>query len=276
VSHLPNLEQVAGLSPEAQFSLAGRAAIVTGATGGIGGWLAAGLGAAGAAVCITGRDREGLQALEETLRTGGIEVTTVAVDLVDADAPQQLVDATVAAFGRLDVLVNNAGVNRRKSLLDVTPEDFDFVMDVDLKSPYFLCQAVAQHLISAGHGGSIVNISSINALMGLEQVSIYGAAKAGLSQITRVMALEWARNGIRVNAIAPGFIETPLVAPVIANPEVGGWMKGRVPLGRLGRPEELVGLCQLLAADAGSFITGQTFVADGGLLAGGSWLTAKR
>src|SRR3990172_297882 len=127
-------------------------------------------------------------------------------------------------------------------------------------------------MIEAG-GGAIVNISSLNFAYGLEQISVYGPAKAGLAQLTRVMALEWAPYGIRANAIAPGYMDTPLAAPVWADPDMRRWIMNRVPMKRPGRPAELVGMCQLLASDAGSFATGQTLVVDGGFLAGRPWFT---
>jgi NAD(P)-dependent dehydrogenase (short-subunit alcohol dehydrogenase family) len=273
MSRFPDSDVIDTLRPDKGFSLEGRVALVTGATGGIGGWLAAGLGAAGASVMVTGQEPDGLEELARSLQTAKIEVAAAAVDLSHSDAADRLVSRTLEAFGRIDVLVNNAGINARKPILEVTTDDFDAVMTIDLRVPYFLSQAVVRVMSAEGTRGSIVNVSSINAVMGLERVSVYGAAKAGLSQLTRVMALEWARLGVRANAIAPGFIESPLVAQIWADPDTRRWIKSRVPLERLGSPHELVGLCQLLASDAGSFITGQTFFADGGLLAGGRWFT---
>jgi NAD(P)-dependent dehydrogenase (short-subunit alcohol dehydrogenase family) len=153
---------------------------------------------------------------------------------------------------------------------EMSRETYDFIMDVNLRLPYFLCQAAARAM---KEGGAIVNISSINFAYGLEHISVYGPAKAGLSQLTRVMALEWAGDGIRANAIAPGYMDTPLAAPLWADPDISRWIMNRVPMKRPGRPSELVGLCQLLVSDAGSFITGQTFIVDGGFMAGGRWFT---
>jgi NAD(P)-dependent dehydrogenase (short-subunit alcohol dehydrogenase family) len=268
MSRFPGTDLIDALRPERRFSLDGRVALITGATGGIGSWLAAGLGAAGASVMLTAQEPDALEELAAALRLAKIDVTSLAVDLRGTDAPEMLVATTLEAFGRVDVLVNNAGINRRKPILEVTPDDFDAVIAVNLRLPYFLSQAAVRAMSA---GGSIVNVSSVNADMGLERVSVYGASKAGLSQLTRVMALEWAELGIRANAIAPGFIDTALTAPVWADADAKRWIANRVPLERLGSPQELVGLCQLLASEAGSFITGQTFVADGGLLAGGRW-----
>jgi NAD(P)-dependent dehydrogenase (short-subunit alcohol dehydrogenase family) len=157
-------------------------------------------------------------------------------------------------------------------ILDMDPATWDLITKIDLRVPYFLSQAAARVMREQG-GGAIVNISSTNAAYALEQISVYGPAKAGLSQLTRVMALEWTQYGIRANAIAPGFMDTPLAAPIWASPDMRRWIFNRVPMQRPGRPDELVGVCQLLASDAGSFITGQTFYVEGGALAGGRWFT---
>ena len=267
---------IARLAPSALFSLRGRTALVTGAAGGIGRWLAAGLGAAGAAVVVSDIEGAALGDVAAALRAAGIEATAVVADLADETAPDALVDAAVEAFGGLHVVVNNAAVNRRGPILDMDGATWDRITRLDLRAPYFLSQRAARRMIEQGDGGSIVSISSVNAQYGLEQVSVYGPAKAALSQLMRVMALEWAPHGIRANAIAPGFMDTPLAAPVWADPDVHRWILNRVPAERPGRPDELIGACLLLASEAGSFITGQTLVVDGGVLAGGRWFTPDR
>lgn len=263
---------IAALRPDGLFSLDGRTAIVTGAGGGIGRWLAAGLGAAGARVLVSDVDEAALAEVCTVLESGGIECASVAVDLADDDAPARIVAAAVERLGGLDVLVNNAAVNRRMPILEMTPASYDLIMRIDLRLPYFLSQAAARVMGGAG-GGAIVNISSVNDRFGLEHVSVYGAAKAGLSQLTRVMAVEWAPLGIRANAISPGFVDTPLAAPIWANEDVSRWLLNRVALKRAARPDELVGACLFLASDAASFVTGQTLVVDGGFVAGGRWFT---
>jgi NAD(P)-dependent dehydrogenase (short-subunit alcohol dehydrogenase family) len=264
------------LAPASLFSLDGRVAVVTGAAGGIGRWLAAGLGAAGARVLATDADEAGLGHAVSLLEAGGLEVAGLVADLADEDAPNRIVERATERFGALHVLVNNAAVNRRMPILEMDPETWDWITRIDLRVPYFLSQRAAQAMIEQGGGGAIVNISSLNAAYALEQISVYGPAKAGLSQLTRVMALEWAQHGIRANAIAPGFMDTPLAAPIWADAEISRWILNRVPLERAGRPDELVGACLLLASDAGSFLTGQTLFVDGGALAGGRWFTPDR
>ena len=263
---------IAALRPGVLFSLESRSAVVTGAAGGIGRWLAAGLGAAGARILLTDLDPEGLDAVASTLRDAAIETHTFVADLLDDDAPEQVVAEARRRFGGLDVLVNNAAVNRRMPILDMDRETWDLITDVNLRVPYFLSQAAARAMRD-GPGGAIVNISSLSSVYALEQISVYAPSKAALSNLTRVMALEWAADGIRANAIAPGFMDTPLAAPIWEHPDRRRWLLNRVPLQRPGRPDELVATCQLLASDAGSFLTGQTIVVDGGFFAGGRWFT---
>jgi NAD(P)-dependent dehydrogenase (short-subunit alcohol dehydrogenase family) len=264
-------ETIAALAPARAFALDGKVAVVTGAGGGIGRWLAAGLGAAGARVLVTDVAEPALEEVRTALASAGVDARAFACDLADDDAPERIVAAALEELGQLDVLVNCAAVNRRLPILEMDRETYDWIMRIDLRAPYFLSQAAARAMLD--RGGAIVNVSSLNFQYGLEQVSVYGPAKAGLSQLTRVMALEWAEHGIRANAIAPGYMDTPLAAPIWADPDVSRWILNRVPLGRPGRPAELVATCQLLASDAGSFITGQTVVVDGGFLAGGRWFT---
>jgi NAD(P)-dependent dehydrogenase (short-subunit alcohol dehydrogenase family) len=264
---------IGALVPSSLFSLEGRVAVVTGAGGGIGRWLAAGLGAASARVLVTDVVEDELAAVSRGLADAGIEAVAMPVDLDAEDAPERLVAGAREAFGRLDVLVNNAAVNRRLPILEMDVPTWDFITRLDLRVPYFLSQRAAREMIAQGGGGAIVNISSLNAAYALEHISVYGPAKAGLSQLTRVMALEWAEHGIRANAIAPGFMDTPLAAPIWADPQVSRWIMNRVPMKRPGQPAELVGACLLLASDAGSFLSGQTIYVDGGSLAGGRWFT---
>jgi NAD(P)-dependent dehydrogenase (short-subunit alcohol dehydrogenase family) len=267
---------VRALAPSALFSLEGRVAVVTGAAGGIGRWLAAGLGSAGAAVLVTDVDEIALADVESTLRNAGVDVAPAVVDLDRDDAPELVVEAAVERLGGLHILVNNAAVNKRVPILEMDTATWDWITRLDLRLPYFLSRRAAERMIDQGTGGSIVSISSLNAFYALEHISVYGPAKAGLSQLMRVMALEWVGHGIRANAIAPGFMDTPLAAPIWADPERSRWIFNRVPVERAGRPDELIGACLLLASDAGSFITGQTLIVDGGALAGGRWFTDDR
>ena len=269
-------DAVSALVPSRLYSLEGRVAVVTGAAGGLGRWFAAGLGAAGASVLVTDLEQGPVDELVEILTRAQIESSGIAVDLAEEGAPERIVAAAVEAFGGLHVLVNNAAVNRRMPILEMDRDTWDWITRLDLRVPYFLSQAAARRMIEQGEGGSIVSISSLNALYALEQISVYGPAKAGLSQLTKVMALEWAEHGIRANAIAPGFMDTPLAAPIWADEDMRRWILNRVPIERPGLPRELVGACLLLASDAGSFLNGQTLHVDGGASAGGRWFHPDR
>jgi NAD(P)-dependent dehydrogenase (short-subunit alcohol dehydrogenase family) len=269
-------EAIRALAPGSLFSLAGRVAVVTGAGGGIGRWLAAGLGAAGARVLVTDIDETSLGETSAALVAAGFETESVVVDLADEDAPERIVTASLERLGGLHVLVNNAAVNKRMPIVEMDAATWDWIIRIDLRLPYFLSQRSAKAMIDQGEGGSIIGISSLNAGYALEQISVYGPAKAGLSQLTRVMALEWAEHGIRANAIAPGFMDTPLAAPIWADADMNRWILNRVPVERPGLPSELIGACLLLASDAGSFLTGQTLYVDGGASAGGRWFHPDR
>jgi NAD(P)-dependent dehydrogenase (short-subunit alcohol dehydrogenase family) len=262
---------VAALAPASLFRLDGRAAAVTGGAGEIGGWLAGGLAAAGARVALVDVDAPGLERVAATLRQAGAEVALVHADLTEAGAPARCVEATVEAFGSLDVLVNCAVINRREPLVDVEAATFDRLMAVDLRAPYLVAQAAARSMIAAGRGGAIVNVGSVTVAIGLQDVSVYGAAKAALAQLTKTMAVEWSHHGIRVNCLCPGFMMTELSEPVWHAESRRRWLLDRIPMRRPGRPDELVGPLLLLAGEAGGYMTGQTVFADGGFLAGSRW-----
>jgi NAD(P)-dependent dehydrogenase (short-subunit alcohol dehydrogenase family) len=262
---------IAALAPARLFVLDGKVAIVTGAAGGIGRWLAAGLAAAGARVSRTDRDEAGLNDVTRTLADLSRDVAGGVVDLEAADAAERIVAAAVERFGRVDILINNAGVNRRLPMLDVSSSLLRHIWEIDFIRCYELSQAAARVMAAQGDGGAIVHISSLNAAVGLEDVSLLGPTKAALSQLAKGMAIELAPHGIRTNAIAPGFMATPMNATHWDDPTRAPWIMGRTPLRRPGHPAELVGACLLLVSDAGSFITGQTIFVDGGFTAGSAW-----
>lgn len=253
------------------FSLEGKAALVTGAGGGIGRVLAAALAEAGAAVAINDLTMDRLEEPCRLVEEVGGRAVMLPADLTDVDACRKLVADAHAALGRLDILVNCAVVNRRKPIEMVTQDDFDTIFAVNLRGIYFLCQA-AHPIMRAQSGGKIVNVGSINSAYGLGTVSVYGATKGALVQVTRVMAVEWAKDNIQVNCLSPGFTLTPLTEKSLWSDEYKSqWMLDRVPARRPARPEELVGAVLLMASPASSYMTGETIVVDGGFLAGGSW-----
>jgi 2-deoxy-D-gluconate 3-dehydrogenase len=251
------------------FSLEGKVALVTGASGGIGRALAVGLAEAGATVAVHGRKPKEIETTCKHIEEVGGRAIALPAELADAKAARQMVDATVAQLERLDILINCAATNRRKPIVEVTEEDYDTIMAVNLKSVYFLTQAAYPHLRQ--HGGKVIHIGSINVYFGLDTVSVYGASKGGMHQLTKVMAVEWAPDNIQVNCIVPGFIYTPLAQPLWADEKTAHWFLSRLPVRRPGQPEELVGLTIFLASHASDYITGQSFIIDGGFTAGGSW-----
>lgn len=256
---------------ERLYSLKGKTALVTGASSGIGRGLAVGLAEAGAAVGVHGRNQAEIDNTCQMIADLGGTAIALQGDLVDTTICAQLVEQVSSELGGLDILVNNAASNRRKPIAEVTEEDYDFVLSVNLKSVYFLSQAAYPHMRDAG-GGKVIHIGSINNHFGLDTVSIYGAAKGGVGQLTKAMAVEWARDNIQVNCIVPGFIYTPLTKAIWDNDELSGWFRRRIPMRRAGTPDDLVGLGLFLASHASDYITGQNFIIDGGFMAGGSWL----
>ncbi len=261
------------LTPSSLFRLEGRVALVTGAAGGLGTWVCAGLAAAGATVAATDRDGPGLEAAHAKLGKHRGRSSTHVADLTTVPSMHDLVGECVRAHGRLDVLVNCAATNRRQPFIEVDQNSFDTIIGVDLRMPFFLSQAAAHAMESSG-GGSIVHVTSTNARFGLQSTSVYGAAKAGLDQLVRAMAVELAPRQVRVNAVAPGFLMTPLSKPLWEDAAKRDWILRRVPLARPGTPRELVAVFQLLCSAAGSFLTGQTIIVDGGFLAGNDWTLA--
>lgn len=257
------------LAPMHQFSLEDQTAIVTGAAGGIGRSLCRSLGAAGAELVLIDIDRDGLTQFTEELRNNEWRATAYECDVSNIAEVQRVIGGASAAHGA-DVLICCAGINLRMPTMEVDESTYDVIMDTNLKAPFFTSQTVAKYM-KAQNGGSIVHIGSINGAQGLPEVGVYGPTKAALEQLTKVQAIEWQPYNIRVNCIAPGFMDTQLTKPLQADPQRSSWIKGRVPQQRFGRPEELGGVVQLLASNAGSFITGQTIYVDGGFTAGSDW-----
>ena len=246
-----------------ELRLDGKVALVTGAFGGLGRDFAAMLARGGAAVALAGRRIDEGRALAAEMRASGARAEAFALDVTDRASVDDAVAAAEATLGPLDVLVNNAGVAITRPFLDLTERDWDGVMDVNLDGAFRVAQAVARRMRDAGRGGSIVNVASVLGERVAAQVAPYAASKAALLQLTRAMALELARHGIRVNALAPGYVETPLNRDFFAT-EGGQALVKRVPQRRLGRVEDLEGPLLLLASDASSFMTGATIAVDGG------------
>ena len=251
------------------FSLEGKTALVTGAAGGIGAAISRGLAFAGAEVALCGRTLSKCQALESEITAAGGRASAHLLDVADLSSIRSCVDEVMARDGKIDVLFNVAGINKREGLLDVAEADYDRIMDTNLKGVYFMTQAVAREMYKR-RSGSIVNIGSHNDTGMLGGCSVYGAAKSGVIAITRSMAVECARYGIRCNAISPGHILTELTQVTWDHPTRSVWLRDRIAMKRPGSPEELVGMAIMLASDSSSYMTGQAYHVDGGCLCGGA------
>ncbi len=247
------------------FSLTGRTALVTGANTGIGQGLAVALSAAGADVVAVGRSSP-----EETaklVRGAGRRFHWVEADLSSGSHSTEIIQQAVEHFGSVDILVNNAGIIRRSDALEFTESDWDAVMNVNLKTAFFLSQAAARQMIKAGQGGKIINIASMLSFQGGIRVASYTASKSGIAGLTRLLANEWAGKGINVNAIAPGYIATNNTAALRSDESRNREILGRIPAGRWGRPEDLGGAVVFLASRAADYMHGAIIPVDGGWLA---------
>jgi len=251
------------------FTVRDQIVLVSGASRGIGRAIAAGFAARGATVAITGREQATLARTAEEISVDR-PVATFVCDVADPAAIARLASDVIERFGRVDTLLNVAGVNRRQPAETYTEEDFDFVLDINLKGPWLLSQAIGRHMLERKSGNQI-NVVSLNNYAPLRNVLPYAVSKAGLGHMTRSLALEWGDRGIRVNAIAPGFILTDLNAKLWADAGVYDWGMTNTPQKRLGKPDDLVGTALFLASEASAFMTGQTLFVDGGFSAGLNW-----
>ncbi|MCY0906380.1 glucose 1-dehydrogenase [Arthrobacter sp. H14-L1] len=241
------------------FRLDGKNALVTGAARGLGRAIADGLADSGATVYGTSRDTAAAQAISERYGTPAL-----LLDVTQSKDTRRFAETLIETSGGIDLLVNNAGVNVPKPALDLTADDWDTVFDTNLRGTFFLSTAVARHWISAGTPGAIVNIASQAGIVAIEERAAYGTSKAGLIHLTKVLALEWASAGIRVNAVAPTFVRTELTASTLNRPDWAADLLSRIPIGRFGEPEDIAGAVAFLLSDAASMITGHTLTIDGG------------
>lgn len=246
------------------FDLSGKVAIVTGANTGIGQGIAVALAKAGADVALVGRSEATETA--EHVRALGRKALLVGADLSSTEPCDRIVAETLDGLGGLDILVNNAGIIRRNDALDFTADDWDAVMDTNLKSLFFLCQSAARHMVEHG-GGKIINIASMLTFQGGIRVASYTASKSGVGGLTKLLANEWAGKGINVNAIAPGYIATNNTAALQADEKRNAEILGRIPSGRWGDPEDLGGAAVFLSSDAAKYVQGHILAVDGGWLA---------
>jgi 2-deoxy-D-gluconate 3-dehydrogenase len=247
------------------FSLSGRRALVTGANTGIGQGIACALAGAGAEVVAAGRSD-----MTETLRMiaeAGGKAHALKVDLADRDERAGLIGEAAGRFGPLDILVNNAGIIRRADALDMSEEDWDAVLEVNLKASFFLCQAFARHVLGRGATGKIVNIASLLSFQGGIRVASYTASKGGIAGVTRLLACEWASRGINVNAIAPGYVVSNNTKALRDDPERSAAILARIPAGSWGKPSDIGGAAVFLSSAAADYVHGAILPVDGGWLA---------
>lgn len=250
-----------------RFGLIGKAAIVTGGGQGIGKGIALALAEFGADVIVAERDPETAEAAAAEIRGLGRKALALVTDVREPEQINNMVEKSVDEFGRVDILVNNAGGMFRADVASISEGGWDAIIRINLKSTFLCCKAVSELMVEKKTGGSIINISSVNGLSGTPGSAAYGAAKAGIINFTQSLALELAPYGIRVNAIAPGVIDTPGTSQWMT-PERESEVQKGIPLARRGKPEDIAGAAIYLVSDLADYVTGQTIVVDGGLMAG--------
>lgn len=250
------------------FSLEGKVVLFTGAAGGIGSAIASGMATAGGEIALCDINEEQLKSVQEEIEKNGGKASRHVMNVTDKESIHNCVEEIGKKYGHIDVLVNCAGINKREGFMDVTEETYDRIMAINLKGVFLVTREVAPYMKDQ-NAGSIINIGSHNTGSILGGCSIYGATKCGILSFTRSMAVEWAKYNIRANCISPGHIQTALTAPTWQHPKRSKYLLDRIALNRPGYPEDIVGVCILLASEAASYITGTEIRVDGGCIAGG-------
>src|SRR6266404_9281396 len=251
-----------------RLNLDGRVAVVIGGTSGIGRAIAHGLAEAGADVVCTSRRQEQVDLAAGEIEAKGRRTVRIASDVSDRESIANLLAKSVDAFGKVDILVNSAGTTKRQPTLDVDEETWNWILETNLTGTLRTCQAFGRHMIGNGYG-RIINIASLSTFVSLFEVAAYSASKAAVASLTKSLAIEWAKHGVNVNAIAPGVFRTALNQKLLDETPRGQEFLLRTPMKRFGRVEELAGAAVFLASDAASFVTGEVLVVDGGFLASG-------
>jgi gluconate 5-dehydrogenase len=254
------------------FDLTGKVALVTGASRGLGQYLARALARAGADLVVTARKKEDTEGFAEEVRALGRRCASLSLDVRDEASIARLGDDAPHALGKIDVLVNNAGCNVRKPALEVTWEDWNKVLDTNLRGTFFVAQAIGRHMVARGQG-RVVNMGSLTTLFGYAGIGPYCASRGGVKQLTMSLADEWGKHGITVNCLAPGWFKTEQTKVLYENPRWVEYITDRIPLHRPGQPTDLDGAIVFLASDASAYVTGQTLLVDGGMSTGSTRAT---
>jgi gluconate 5-dehydrogenase len=257
------------------FDLTGKTAIVTGTSRGLGQYMGRALARAGADLVITSRNKNDLMEFKAEIEGLGRKAVPLELDVTNYDSIQQMASDAIAACGKIDILVNNAGCNRRKPALDVTWEDWNVIVNTNLRGTFFVAQAVARHMIPRRYG-RIINIGSVTCVAGYAGLAPYGASRGGVKQLTMSLADDWGPHGITVNCLAPGWFKTAQSAALYEDKEWVEYLCDRIPLKRPGQPRDLDGAVVFLASDAGEYVTGQTLLVDGGISTGATRALPKR
>jgi NAD(P)-dependent dehydrogenase (short-subunit alcohol dehydrogenase family) len=257
------------------FDLTGQVAIVTGTSRGLGQYFARALARAGADLILTSRTRESLAAFEAEIKSLGRRVISLALDVRSQESIEHMAAEAEAAFGQIHILVNNAGCNIRKPALDVTWDDWNTILDTNLRGSFFVAQAVARRMITHRYG-RIVNIGSVTSVAGYAGLAPYGASRGGIRQLTMSLADDWGPHGITVNCLAPGWFRTEQNKVLYDDKEWLDYLVDRIPARRPGRPDDLDGAVVFLASEASRYITGQTLLVDGGISTGATRAMAKK
>ena len=248
------------------FDLSGKVALITGSSQGIGYALAQGLAEAGAQIILNGRNEKKLNEAAKKLKKKGASISFLAFDVTDHEIVNQKLDQYYGNGHNIDILINNAGMQYRTPLEDFPVEKFEQLMRTNVSSIFNVGQAVGKRMVASG-SGKIVNIASVQTALARPGIAPYTTTKGAVANLTKGMATDWASKGIQVNAIAPGYFDTPLNAALVADPKFSSWLKNRTPAGRWGKVDELVGACIFLTSAASSFVNGQTIFVDGGITA---------
>jgi len=250
-----------------KMRLDGKVALVTGASRGLGRGMALGLAEAGADLVVVARSLERLEGVVGEARALGRRCLPLKADVSREEEVKKMVEEALGEFGRIDILVNNAGINYREASEDYPLDEWERVLSVNLTGVFLCCREVGRVMIRQG-GGKIINVASLTSVIGVKTIPAYSASKGGVAQLTKVLAVEWAKYNIQVNAIGPGYFRTDLTEPLFQDPERREWITSRIPMGRWGTPEDLKGAVVFLASEASDYITGQVLFVDGGWLAG--------